>query len=69
MVPQRLNERTDHQSERPSSAAIVWMLSRWPGWAEIARDSRVRTFITFAFTMLYYSKLKQFHDDDALLLN
>jgi hypothetical protein len=69
MVPQRLTARTEHQTERSSSAAIIWMLSSWPGWGEIARDSRIRTFITFAFTMLYYSKLKQFHDNNALLMN
>jgi hypothetical protein len=69
MIPQRATGRTEQEAERPSSAAIVWMLSSWPGWGEIARDNRVRTFITFAFTMLYYSKLKQFHNDDALLLN
>jgi hypothetical protein len=69
MIPQRISGKIEHEAERPLSAAIVWMLSSWPGWGEIARDNRVRTFITFAFTMLYYSKLKQFHNDDALLLN
>jgi hypothetical protein len=69
MVPQRFTAKADPKTERSSSAAIVWMLSSWPGWGEIARDSRIRTFITFAFTMLYYSKLKQFHDNNALLLN
>jgi hypothetical protein len=69
MVPQRLTHSVDPQAERPSSASIVWMLSRWPGWGEVAQDSRIRTFITFAFTMLYYTKLTEYHDDHALLPN
>jgi hypothetical protein len=69
MVTQRLTPRIDPQVERPSSASIVWMLSSWPGWGEVAQDSRIRMFITFAFTMLYYSKPTQYHDDRALLPN